>query len=875
MSELAGEAGHTPGRASEPLASDHLPLRLGERVGRFVIRELLGSGGMGIVYLAYDPELHRQVAIKVLRNAAHQRIVREAQAMARLSHPNVVAVYDVGKWEGQVFIAMEHVDGSTLREWLLSGERAWAEVARVYLEAGRGLFAAHTARLVHRDFKPDNVLIDRQGRARVTDFGLVRALTTEDEGVAVGHSIADSASTVSVTGTLFGTPGYIAPEVLAGHSADARADQYSFSVSLDEACRGRQVSARLRRAIERGLSPDPSERYPSLEGILDLLARESKPPLARRARLGLAALAMAALASCAMVLVRARAHPPVCAEDPGLAASVWSDTEREAVRGSLLATGMSYADRTSSRTVAGIDRYVGAWAAARKQTCEATWVHGTQSGELLDRRMQCLDRAMGGVGSLVRVLARADGTVTEMAQSAVENLPSLDACSAQRVLLAAHAGDATRTDLQAFAARLSEARALQLVGKFAEGAELLGPVLPEIRRAGSPLLEAESLLLFGHLQFEAGKPREAEPTLDAAIRVAEAAALDEIKARILAIQVDLVGFELGRYQEGERLGGIATAVLERIGGDDAVEANLWTSLGKVAFQQGKYEDARALHAKALATRERKFGPEHMDVAVSLQAMAIALGSLGRAGEEIPLYERALAIRENVFGPEHPAVAETLNTLAIHREDRGDYEQAVTLYQRALTIRLRAHGPEHTRVAYILNNLGSVYRLLHRYRDAEASLNRARAIFEKVFGRDDPKMSELLIEIARIMTEEGRYDESQRTLENAFSIHQKSGAVDHPTEARLQMTLGELLFAQSRYERAATAYQRALAIGEKRFPDSFLFADIATDLAEARIRLGRTLQVVELLERAVRNYEATHADPRKLSRARELLGRARR
>ena len=283
-------------------------LSIGDRLARFEILNRLGVGGMGVVYVAHDPLLDRQVAVKVLRADAHGalraaelegRLLREAQAMARLSHPNVVTVHEVGMVDRQVFIVMELNDGGTLRAWLAQEERPVRERIRVFIEAGRGLAAAHAVRLVHRDFKPDNVLLARDGRVRVVDFGLVRAPTAGDRPSRRPSRDVYAEMSLTMSGAVIGTPAYMAPEQHRAEIADHRSDQFSFCVSLYEALYGRrpfagdtyrelvinildgqrlpppagsEVPARVYAVLARGLATEPDARYPGMTALLDELA---------------------------------------------------------------------------------------------------------------------------------------------------------------------------------------------------------------------------------------------------------------------------------------------------------------------------------------------------------------------------------------------------------------------------------------------------------------------------------------------------------------------------------------------------------------------------------------------------------------------------
>jgi WD40 repeat protein/predicted Ser/Thr protein kinase len=289
------------------------------KIGRFTIVRELGAGGMGVVYVAYDEQLDRRVAVKLLRGAspssdASLRLGREAQAMARLQHPHVVTVHEVGTFEGQVFVAMEFVDGQDLRGWLRSESRTWREIIDVFRQAGEGLAAAHDGGIVHRDFKPDNVLVGKDGRVRVADFGLAHAFdapmeATRDPELTSSQSGRRLHVSLTRTGAIMGTPAYMPPEQFAGQRTDARSDQFSFCVALWEGLYGRrpfagQNLAALSLAISegridppradsdvptwitailtRGLSPKPDDRWPSMRELLDAIGRD---PSARRRRL--------------------------------------------------------------------------------------------------------------------------------------------------------------------------------------------------------------------------------------------------------------------------------------------------------------------------------------------------------------------------------------------------------------------------------------------------------------------------------------------------------------------------------------------------------------------------------------------------------------
>jgi predicted Ser/Thr protein kinase len=396
------------------------------KVGRYTLLELLGSGGMGVVFTAYDEELDRKVAIKFLqRSGAAQAgaLLREAQAQARLAHPNVIHVYEVGVADGRVFLAMEFVRGLGLREWSRAG-RSRAEVVEVFVQAGRGLAAAHAAGLVHCDFKPENVLVGQDGRVRVLDFGLARHSGARVEDAPGG-----------------GTPGYMAPEQFEGREVDARSDQFSFCVALFEALYGQRpfvggslpalmlavtggevaaaagearVPARLRRAVRRGLARVPAERHAGMTALLTELELVQPRP---RGRWAIAAAVSAALTTSAWWAASGGedAAAACAATAAAEVAAVWGEAPRAAIGRVFAATELAYAADSFERTARLLDAYVDAWAQVRQTDVRAggwgcrtgfTALHAGASGGALPRAAA---RGSGGLGGHAAARRRGAG----------------------------------------------------------------------------------------------------------------------------------------------------------------------------------------------------------------------------------------------------------------------------------------------------------------------------------------------------------------------------------------------------------------------------------------------------------------------------------
>jgi hypothetical protein len=391
-SALAETAPEKEGAAGKILEPPRPGLQRGEAIGRYLVLETLGEGGIGTVLAAYDPQLDRRVALKILRRETksrpsnmgmRERVLREARALARVVHPNIVAVHDAGFHGDELYVVMELIDGVTLRRWLEDAPRTRTEILGVFAQAGRGLQAAHTAGLVHRDFKPDNVLVGKDGRVRVADFGLARVLDA-------GHTptppplgeTPPAPQLVTQTGALVGTPAYMAPEQWAREKVDARADQFAFAVALHEALYGvrpfpgetyarlgravtggrlrepppgKDVPAWLRAILLRALATDPEARFPAMAPLVAALG--SDPAAARRRRLGLAALTVAAVGTAALaVLLLRRDAPSLCHSGDAELAAVWGASARLRLESAFGATGRPYAADTFARVARRLDR---------------------------------------------------------------------------------------------------------------------------------------------------------------------------------------------------------------------------------------------------------------------------------------------------------------------------------------------------------------------------------------------------------------------------------------------------------------------------------------------------------------------------------------
>jgi eukaryotic-like serine/threonine-protein kinase len=659
------------------------------RVGRYVVVERVGAGAMGVVLRAYDPKLRREVALKIVRprasidgEEAQARLLREAQALARLNHPNVVAVYDAESSDDGVCIAMEYVEGRTLRQWLREQQRSLADVLPMIIAVARGLAAAHAAGLVHRDVKPDNCLVGADGRLRVTDFGLARAT----EGVTPSlsdslHGLGDDEDEpLTQIGTVLGTPAYMAPEQHAGSTADELTDQYALGVLMWEAFHGERpfrgpkmealaeakhrgppdrpssrVPGWLHAVIVRAMAVEPGARWPSVVDLADALESGQAKVRRRRTRLAVAGLAVT-MASVVgwQQLERHRSRTACEDEAASIHRDVWNEAMRERVHEGLQAADASHAAQTHERLVEWIDPHVAAWEAAWSSACVAARVEGRLSPELHARARQCLDEHRDGLVAFFDVLAEGKGTVAQTAVTTASELPEVASCADRVALERRRATDETTADLRR---DLHRVRALVTAQRFEEAFASANEVRDAATLGGHEELELEASVLAGMVAGHLERHEESETTLRRVLVDAGAAGLDEVAAEAALGLVSTVGLALERHPAALAHADTATLLVERIEpeGTGPAHVKLLSLRAMVQLEKGDAEEAEHLQQRALEVAEATYGPEHPNVATQLQRLASIVRDRGSLDEARPLYARALRISETALGEHHPAV----------------------------------------------------------------------------------------------------------------------------------------------------------------------------------------------------------------------------
>jgi tetratricopeptide (TPR) repeat protein len=862
----------------------------GTRFDRFEVIRQLGAGAMGVVMLARDLDLDRHVAIKFLTpraaagEDANQRLLREAQAVARLQHPNVVAVHEVGRLGTGVYVVMEYVDGGTLRQWCAATPRSWSQIVDVYVQAAMGLEAAHRLGLVHRDFKPDNALIGRDGRVRVSDFGLVAA-TPGGVAEGVDPSAPSDDVTLTRTGAVLGTPAYMAPEQFAGGTVGPAADQFAFCVSLFEALYGSRpfgganafeilgaiesgtiralaridVPASIHGAIMRGLAKDPALRHPTLAALAAILGGHATAVRTSAAP----KVPVAAIAATAAVLVagivgtawwmwpREPDPPPV--ETPAVVRSTACDIE------AVLATVWSTSRRTALLeaghepvALAAIDRRVDALAAGARTTCASP----PADAVLAERMAACLHVEVDTTAGLVDALDQSPGPLLRArAASVVDSLfaPTICTDEAQLVRRGRISWSPATRELRRASWR---AHASAFTGEAERAATILAELAPGVAAAGDPGLamvlasgQARSAMQRGDLAAAEGGLRET---------LAYARELQDGAYETIAL-TDLLDIDL-------RLGRAPTDVEARITAlRAAIERSTpdvaWygrAAIARVAANAGRALEAQTELDGALSVLESATWPRQTQVARLLLDRAALRTAAGRRAEARADVERAVSELESALGRDSVAFAEQAIVIAGRRLGLGELDDASAMIDGAAA-RLRDAPPS------IRQTLGdALYVLARAELEDEDLVTAARRIGEALAvaastGAEEREAAYALLQ-AEIELGRGHPTTAGDAVGRAGAIaerHPRSTVIDR---AQLAWVRGTVALFAGDLAAASRAMAERLAILEA------TGGAITLPVAVASVTVGTLAVAQSDCETAARAFE-------KSRRIRERLGAA--
>lgn len=834
------------------------------REERYVVLRSIGVGGMGRVYLVYDRVLDRRVAMKdvgLVDDDGGAKFIAEARALAKVSHPNVVGIYDVLTEGARAYLFMEYIEGGDLRKWLAGSRKSVKDVAQMFLGIGRGLSAIHRLGMIHCDLKPENVLVDEAGCPKVADFGVVRALGDR-------------------CGTIAGTPSYMAPEQLVGAQVlTSGVDVFAYSVCLYESLFGKRpfegttinelrravmrgvvfpqndhgVPRRLLRVIHRGLACDPADRWPSVDELMDPLAHSpwrSRLPIVST----VGALALGGLLSQAATWTYGTS-PDTCEEGAGRVAEIWSAEREAAVSASFRATGVPFAADVFARVEARLGDYSQELAEAQRVLCKNERA-GSVTGRVSELRSLCLSHRRSRLSKLTEHFLNADQGTVENAIQAVAALPSVEGCQDDERLLSARLlpEDPAMADVvSSLRDDLERVESMESVGRYDDGLTLIRRIrADEVLTAFAPL-KAEVALREGSLLVTSGRAEEAVEALYLALRVAIVEDLDEVAAEAASRLLFATGEGLGRPSSALATAPYAEALVARAPGERRrIEALLANNLGSILDLSGDYEEATIQYQRSIEIMEatgRSIDPLVGSTYHNLGGMYL---DRGEPSEAARYFGKAYEVLVSIFGDSHPLVAHPLVGLGEVAIERGEREQASAFYSRSVELMEEGYGPEHVYLIDGLVGLGNIH-VADDPATAERLFRRVEAICETKGASCHPALGAAWEGLGTIALARGRASDAGALFERAAAIYGSSRGRTDRDIARVALKAGKAAIFRGDRESAIASLERVLAASPT--PHNYEFR------MEALIRLAG-----ELLHERPR-------EPRWSERACELLSEA--
>jgi tetratricopeptide (TPR) repeat protein len=852
-------------------------LERGHTVGRYVIGDLLGAGAMGRVYSAWEPELDRRVALKLLVEpgaSARERMAREAQAMARLDHPNVVGVHEVGTSEDGVYVAMDLVEGVTLRAWA-DPVRPWREVVPVLIEIARGLAAVHAAGVTHRDIKPDNIIIGPDGRARLGDFGLARS------GASAPTAAAEPALALGTPASaIAGTPAYMAPEVLRGASADPASDQFSFGVLAFEVLAGKRpfagatwaallaaieeaavpsvrgAPAWLDDAIHRSLAVTPGDRFPSMAALADHLTARAQR---RRPTTWLVGAAAAAAIASGVTWAAVRREPAAasCAVGGAELATVWNP-EVKAALAPLGATAL-----------ASLDAWAGQWATERDAACRAAI---TAPAPARDR---CLDQRKAELSAIVVRLRAGNGIVDPTRASSgagdrvVDALASLASPSECRAILPGAADPLPLDPAKAASARrvqdeLPAARAAIALGDARPVLATTAELVQRARETGHEPTLADALIVRAEALRATSELHAASTAAVDAVVAAERGHDDLLAARAWVVRVATAG-DRRDLPAAQEAGAIAAAAVERAGSPPHLVATVLRQRGLIAYNRGLLEEARTLLAQARLDFIALSGASSIDVATAESA----LGSVARAAGDLDAAEAwhrsAYAIDRTLRTAQHPDLARDLHNIAGVLRLRGKLDEAATTYREALAIEVATRGATSVEAGLTRNSLGLVYMGRKDWDHAREELTAARDILTAA-GHGDRAFAHH--NLGLVEANRGDHRLALTHYARAAAAYHDTIGDDTAAAIRLMLDRGRAMLAVNDADGAGTVLVAQARDAAAAIPITWIVTEadalLLRNLREIKRPANRPVAVEVSIEPPIRGTTAT--DPKAAARA---------
>lgn len=914
-------------RAGNRLVSERNDVPIGTRIGRYWVTRRVGSGAMGVVYEAFDPQLERRVALKLLRadalgrrRSVRDRLLREAQALAMVDHPNVVRVFDVGAVGNSLFVAMEFVAGSSGREWLRLRPNH-PKVLDVFFAAGRGLAAIHGAGLVHRDFKPSNIVLGADGRVRVLDLGLARAAgvptgstdlrsrdsragpisvhPAETSGTLTRSGSALLQTPMTRTGAEVGTPPYMAPEQHRGRESDARADQFAFCVALYEALVGvrpfagrspdelaaakragnvqpppasAHVSTAIFSVLQRGLAVRPEHRYPSMPALLTALAR------ARRGRRRHVGFAVGLCAAVGLGVVVHRAWPQdaqACDPDASRLPTVWYPARIDALRDRFDEARVPYAADAWHGTHERLDTFAREWGETWAVACEGGQ-HDAEDVRRHDLVSACLSARLDELDARLGALEQGDPSRTiEHAVLSAARLESPSRCLLDEARDAGAPAPPPELALSVEQVRreIEDAYALQEAGDFDAAIRYARAARHRAEELGWAPLLAEALLREGSSLDAAGHDAQARDPLREAAITGAAEGHDRVAAQA---GTELAGV-LADVPEGradaERWLRRAHAAIERMGAPPELERTWLSKAATMDLDRDEPREAVEKLQRAASITRRLYGDRHPALARALDNLAIAVVRLGRLPEAQQLNREARDILEHAVGERHPAVGRSLINAGQFSIVAGEFEAAVEVYTRAVEVQSAAFGPYHEEVAFARDGMGYALASLGRHEEALDHQRRALAILEARRGPEHPSVATAHLSLGRSLSGLTRHAEALVHFRRGAEIFESAFGETHSSVAAAMNNIGVCRQQMGDLAGARDEYTRALQILQARTPPPQ--SEVARTLANLAMlseKLGELPRARDDMARAVALLDIPHRpDPVGLARMKLQLG----
>jgi tetratricopeptide (TPR) repeat protein len=846
----------------------------GARLGRYDVGRKIGGGAMGVVYRGHDSALSRDVAIKLVRgddSFLQAALVTEARALASFSHPHVLTILDVGSVGRDVYLVTELVDGSDLRKWLRVQTPTRLAVLDVLLDAGAGLAAAHEHGLVHRDVKPDNLLVGSDGRVRVADFGLAVSAAT------ISTPTSGASTEVDTSVRTAGTPAYMAPEQHRG-VVTAASDQFAFCVTAIEAlgevapfegrslealyaaklrpvARPRRIPRRWWRVLSRGLAVDPAARWPSMRALLDALTR------ARRTNLVPVGLVAATTIIAAAIALPAAAPRGACAQTDARIAAVWSRARAERLRTTFVAIDDAHGDAIATAIDDELKPFVATWTEAQQRACA------------IDRptvASSCADRQLLRVDAVLTTLERARASDLGRAIAAVRRAVRDTDCSETTPALEDPSVGALLGDLERVVA-------LGAAGRVADAERLATEVHARASTIGDRALFARAGVNLGVARSNLQRHPEAAAAFGDAFHrlprghddaLAVRAALGAATAHANAGDV-----EAARQWLRHARGRMTAAAL------DELEPDVAHAEGIVATLAGDHATGVARLSDALALREasgdslRICDARHELAAARVSATVYGAADMSEADAEV---RGALASCVAALGEQHPDIASLHDKLGVLSYQRGLWSEAVVEHDRALAIyehtdptlvRARANAwlnrglalgrlAQHDTAAQSIRIALELYRMgtagareldtgrarLDLALAVRAADRRDEALVAAQAGLDDlqvvlppghPMLAVATANVAELLGELGRDDEAVQWGERAIAAIATALGEDHDAMAMARANLARVLARRGDAPRAIALFEAALAAASDSADGREIAAAAARDLGRLR------------------------------------------